>query len=109
LGTPSSPNAFLTLASPEIVSPSLGRLRPMPPELTDTSPEIAALQRQRLAAMSLAERGRLMSELCQTVTDVAIAGIRREHPDATEAEVRSHLLLRRYGADFVALLPPEVR
>ncbi|NNC79170.1 MAG: hypothetical protein HKN94_03360 [Acidimicrobiales bacterium] len=77
--------------------------------LTDTASLVATKQRQRLASMTMSERADLTVALCEAVTAAAIAGIRHEHPEATNAEVRSQLLRRRYGAEFVASLPPHLR
>ena len=76
---------------------------------SDTSPDVADAQRERLASMSVAERAELLVGMCQAVTDMAIAGIKLEHPNATQDEIRSQLLLRRYGPEFVASLPAELR
>lgn len=75
--------------------------------LTDTSDDVARRQRERLREMSPSERGDLLAAMCNDVTELALAGIRREHPDATPSEIRRHLLLRRYGSRFVDSLPPE--
>lgn len=75
----------------------------------DTSPEVAARQQEMLANMTIGERADLIVSLCEAVTEAAIAGIKLEYPGATEGKLRSELLLRRYGADFVASLPPELR
>ena len=77
------------------------------PTTTDTSADVARRQQQQLLAMTPAGRGKLLAALCDGVTELAVAGIRREIPGATPSEVRRHLMIRRYGANFVESLPPE--
>lgn|GEM_PF-1486511 len=76
--------------------------------VTDTSFEIAIRQQAHLRAMTPSERGDLLIALCEGVTELAMAGIAREHPDAGPAERRLRLLTRRYGSAYVATLPPDV-
>lgn len=73
----------------------------------DTSTEMAKRQYAALGEMMPAERGALMAALCEDVTELALAGIRRQHPDATPSQVRRHLLVRRYGEGFVEQLPSQ--
>lgn len=73
----------------------------------DTSAEMTDRQFAVLAEMTPAERGALMASLCDGVTELALAGIRRQYPDATPSEVRRHLLVRRYGERFVEQLPAQ--
>ena len=78
---------------------------PMARPGSDTLPDVALRQRQMLAGLSVQERADLMASLCDAVTEAAIAGIQLEHPDATESKIRSELLRRRYGEEYVASLP----
>jgi len=59
--------------------------------------------------MSMTDRAEMIDAMYNDATECATLGIRRLRPEATAAEIRSELLLRRFGADFVANLPPEVR
>lgn len=81
----------------------------MAPVATDTSHAVAKRQRSVLAAASVQQRAEMLVGLCEAVTAAAIAGIKHQSPNATDAEVRSALLLRRYGPEFVASLPAEHR
>lgn len=76
---------------------------------SDTSIEIANRQYSRLAEMSPAQRGSLMSALCDDVTELALAGIGHQHPNATPLEVRYHLLVKRYGKHYADSIPTEYR
>ncbi len=73
----------------------------------DTSAESAAVQRQIINAKSPAERAEMLDAMSRGVTEIAKAGIRRQHPGANEGDVMVHLLERRYGADFVRLIPDD--
>ena len=74
---------------------------------TDTSPKASALQREILAEQSSVERAEVVDSLCLGVTELAKAGIRWSHPDASESDVMMFLLVRRYGQEFVDSLPEE--
>lgn len=73
----------------------------------DTSQEAAALQRKLINDKTPAERAELVNAMSSGITNVALAGIRRQYPDADEGEVMIHLLRRRYGTEYVDSLPPE--
>ncbi|MBT8216903.1 MAG: hypothetical protein KJO17_08650 [Acidimicrobiia bacterium] len=68
--------------------------------ISDTSSDIAARQRERLRGASMAERVELIEQLCDATTAVALAGIDRQHPDATATERAQLLAARRYGSAF---------
>ena len=68
--------------------------------ISDTSPDVAALQRERLRRASLAERVEMIVELCEVTTVIALAGIDRQHPDAAPFERAQLLAARRYGTAF---------
>lgn len=57
----------------------------------------------------MADRAELIDALYADATHCAVMGLRRRNPEATDEEIRSQLLLRRFGHDFVEALPPEVR
>ena len=69
-------------------------------EAVDTTPEVQAIHFERLRAMSIVEKARMVDELTTAVTRLSIAGIHRDHPNATDDDVRYHLALRRYGKDL---------
>jgi hypothetical protein len=66
--------------------------------ISDTSPEIAAMQAEILRRMSFSQKFAALSELCELTRELARAGVRREHPEWTEAQVVRELLR-------IALLP----
>jgi hypothetical protein len=72
--------------------PGRGRQIPL-----DTSPEAARLQVEIWRRMTPLEKARLVSGLSSAVTQLALAGIRRRYPDASERECRLRLAHRKLG------------
>jgi hypothetical protein len=62
----------------------------------DTSPEAFAAQLEAYRRMSGAERVKVAFEMSLLVRDLALAGLRREHPDWAEQDLRLELLRRWY-------------
>lgn len=60
-----------------------------------------------LRAQSIDERVQLIDSLYSGVTELALAGIARQHPDASPTDKMIHLMERRYGKQFVDELPAE--
>ena len=52
---------------------------------------------EKFAAMTAAERAVIAAELNDMCTKLALAGIRAQHGDLPEEQVRWHLVARRYG------------
>ena len=71
----------------------------------DTSSEAAAVQRRIINAKSLDQRTQMLDALCDGVAQIALAGIRKQHPDASEGDVMILLMERRYGREFMGSLP----
>jgi hypothetical protein len=70
--------------------------------MTDTSPEAQAKQDEILRAMSGEQRMTLAYEMSMFVRELMREGIRRDHPDWTEAQIARELLRRAF---FPAPLP----
>lgn len=70
----------------------------------DTSPEAAEIQEEVIRRMSGADRLMLALEMSVAARELRAAGIREEHPDWPEEEVRRELL--RHAFDFKNLPPP---
>jgi hypothetical protein len=68
---------------------------------SDTSPEVVAKHAALVAALSPAERARRVRDLTLAANMMAIAGLRRRHPHASEQELLLRLAARRLGADVV--------
>ena len=68
--------------------------------MSDTRPEIAALQRNLLRKAGSARKLALLGQMNQTVKTLALSGLRSRYPDDTPA------MLRRRLADL--LLGPEL-
>ena len=64
---------------------------------SDTSAHARSLMVERFAAMSTTERARVAEELNEMCTTLAIAGIRSQHGDLSDHDLRWHLAFRRYG------------
>jgi Rv0078B-related antitoxin len=60
--------------------------------MSDTSPAARALQLQILNAMSGEQRMTLAYEMSMFARELAREGIRRDHPDWTEAQIARELL-----------------
>jgi hypothetical protein len=65
--------------------------------MRDTNPKQQDDYFARLAALTPEERIRIAARLTSTVRQLAEAGIRHRHPNATDAEVRVRFTVRLYG------------
>lgn len=63
----------------------------------DTSPEAAALQLQAYRELGPAGRLRIALELSDFTHALAVAGIRRRHPELSEPDARRKLAEMLYG------------
>lgn len=70
-------------------------------EMIDTTPEARRFYFQKLAELSPGERLALMARSSRMVRQLAEAGLRRDHPDATPAELKIRLAVRLYGRELV--------
>ena len=68
----------------------------------DTSPEIAAICREMLLALTPGERLRMSFEMYELAGKLARAGILLKKPDATEVEIQQGIFLRFYERDYSA-------
>lgn len=68
---------------------------------SDTDPVVRRLQIERLRAMSPAQRGALMEALNRDCEQLAVAGIRSRHPNATDHEVLMRLGVLRNGPELM--------
>ena len=64
--------------------------------MSDTSPAAQALQLQIQRAMSGEQRMTLAYEMSMFVRELMREGIRRDHPDWTEAQITRELLRRAF-------------
>jgi hypothetical protein len=60
--------------------------------MTDTSPEARAKQEEIVRAMSGEQRMELAYEMSMFVREIMREGIRRDHPEWTEAQIARELL-----------------
>lgn len=70
----------------------------------DTSAAAIARYHQLLRAQAPHQRLEQTSALIAAVRELAIAGIRARHPDASPQEVRKRLTVRLYGREVAARL-----
>lgn len=70
-------------------------------EPNDTTKDAARLQLELLRAMTPEERFRRTSELTMMIQEVAFAGMKRRHPDASDDEIWLRLAIDRLGTDVV--------
>jgi hypothetical protein len=68
--------------------------------MKDTHPSMEAKMDALLRARTPEERLLMGASMFDAAKAMALAGIRRDHPDLGEAEVRRALFLRFYGDDF---------
>jgi hypothetical protein len=74
--------------------------------MSDTSPAAQTLQLKIQSAMSGEQRMTLAYEMSMFVRELMREGIRRDHPDWTEAQIARELLRRAF---FPAPLPAWLR
>jgi hypothetical protein len=74
----------------------------------DTSPEIERRQIERWRHMSAEQKAAIVSGLTQAVYDLARAGIRLRHPDASPREQFLRLALITLGPDLARRAYPEI-
>ena len=86
--------------------PTGGRANIFVVPITDTTPEAQARQLEILRAMSGEQRMTLAYEMSMFARDLAREGIRRDHPEWTEAQIARELLRRAF---FPAPLPAWLR
>jgi hypothetical protein len=65
--------------------------------MADTTPEANARYHELLRRMSPERRLEAAMRLSQAIRELAIAGIRQRHPEATDQEVHVRLAVRLYG------------
>jgi hypothetical protein len=70
----------------------------------DTSPAALRRYHELLRARPAHERLAQALSLTRTVRELAIAGIRERHPDASADEIRVRLAVRLYGREQAAKL-----
>lgn len=66
----------------------------------DTSIEAARKQIEFLRKMSAQKRALISFELSDNVRQIVIAGIKKLHPDFTDAQIRNELLRRMVGDEL---------
>ncbi|HEY0156191.1 MAG TPA: hypothetical protein VGF28_02770 [Thermoanaerobaculia bacterium] len=63
----------------------------------DTSPGAAGLQVEIHRRFTPAERLRMALEMSDFARELSLAGLRKRHPELTEAELRDELMYQMYG------------
>ena len=74
----------------------------MNPQSTDTHPEIESLRIAGLRQIPPWRKMELMAEMGQSVRVLALAGLRRRHPQDTPARLRRRLADLLLGPDLAA-------
>jgi hypothetical protein len=75
----------------------------------DTTADVERRQIEAWRRMSAAEKLRLVSEATEAVTRLALAGIRRRHPEASERECFLRLAAIRIGVENTRRMYPDAR
>lgn len=73
----------------------------LPLHLSDTAAKADAVRLRRYARMTPAEKAARVVDLTRTACLMALAGLRRRHPAATEPELLLRLAALRLGAETV--------
>lgn len=74
----------------------------MPPgRPIDTSKRADQIQFDRFREMSMIEKAEILTALTQATEQLALAGLREQHPGASDRELRMRLAVRRLGAETV--------
>lgn len=82
----------------------------MPFRPEDTSADADRVYFERLRAMSPQQRAEIFTALTFAVQDLAMAGLREVHPNASDDELRLRLATRRLGDELVRRIwgwPPD--
>ena len=74
---------------------------------TDTAPEIEALLISRWRSMTGAQKLELVLAMSQTVRELAVAGIRARHPQASDREVLLRLAIIQHGSELASAAYPD--
>ena len=74
--------------------------------MLDSTPAERARYFAMLARLTPADRARKVAALSRATRDLARAGIRLSHPDATAAEIELELVTRLYGRAVADKLAP---
>ena len=74
---------------------------------SDTSLEAERVQVELWRKMSPPEKLHAMSELSRTVEQLALAGIRMRHPEASERECFLRLAILKLGRELACRVYPE--
>ncbi|HEY0872329.1 MAG TPA: hypothetical protein VGD94_02570 [Vicinamibacterales bacterium] len=74
----------------------------------DTSPDIERRQIERWRDMSPAEKAAIITGLTRAAREMALAGVRHRHPDATPHEVFLRLGVLLLGKELARKAYPEV-
>lgn len=69
--------------------------------VTDTSPRAQAVLDKRYAEMSLAEKAERVRAVTLAANQIALAGLRLRHPNASQGELLLALARLRLGDDLV--------
>ena len=72
----------------------------MHPNLTDTHPEAERVLIELLRQVPVWRKLEMMGQLNATARRLAMAGLREQYPEATEAELRRRLADRLLGAEL---------
>jgi hypothetical protein len=76
--------------------------------MLDTSPAMQQVYYKHLAQLSPAQRLERLVRLNEALLALIHAGIKQQHPSATERELDAHVADRRYGRDVAARFFPDV-
>ena len=75
--------------------------------MNDTTSDAAEVQRLVLRRMSLTQKAALLDEVCETARALAVAGIRRRHPEYGDREARWALWRMLYGDELFRRAWPD--
>ena len=70
--------------------------------MTDTPPDVERTYREMIMNRTPSERVAMASRMFDAAKAVAVAGIRAEHGDLSDAELQKQVFLRLFGKDFSA-------
>ena len=78
------------------------------PLALDTSPEIERLQIEGWRRMSSEQKAATVSGLTQAAFDLAFAGVRHRHPEASSRELRLRLAIATLGIELARKAFPDI-
>jgi hypothetical protein len=87
----------LKIDKTSIMQKRQNKLNPVP---KDTSPKAYSIYHKILASLSPQQRLEMVFELSENVRAIAVAGLRKRHPEFTDQQIAFEIIHKLYGVDL---------